>query len=398
MPGDVLFLRGSRHGIPRLRELAAAPLGAPAVPGGGPAQQPRPGDRPAGRDEEHLRDGGGPGLLGPRAGRPGPGRGGSPPGGPARRDEGPPRAVGPAGQLGGSVRRPVPATGLLRLSQAAEDLGDAAQQMVWLVEKRRRCTPSSPSPSARATRWWSGCPWERGRRPTAPAWPSCSSTSTPGSTSWPCAGAGATSAAPRPRGAAGDELIASELDEGHPLLAIRLGWRLEEDEDTGGAPGAAHVVPRLTRPPRGRVAPEVGGRSWRPETPNRPGGSGGGPGVVLVRRERAGRRAGRRAVARRDRAGARRGRRSLVRRDRPHGGAGRGGHRSGRPGVFLVVLAAPRAAVAREPVMAVSDPASPASSVGTTILVARPSAIVCSVSRYLIVSSEGSGWLSLIAP
>ena len=33
---------------------------------------------------------------------------------------------------------------------------------------------------------------------------------------------------------AGDELIASGPDEGHPLLAARLGWRLEEDEDTGG--------------------------------------------------------------------------------------------------------------------------------------------------------------------
>jgi uncharacterized protein with PhoU and TrkA domain len=32
---------------------------------------------------------------------------------------------------------------------------------------------------------------------------------------------------------AGDEIIASGPDEGHPLLAARLGWRLEEDEDTG---------------------------------------------------------------------------------------------------------------------------------------------------------------------
>jgi uncharacterized protein with PhoU and TrkA domain len=41
----------------------------------------------------------------------------------------------------------------------------------------------------------------------------------------------------RPRGhvqlTADDELIASGPDEGHPLLAARLGWRLEEDEDTG---------------------------------------------------------------------------------------------------------------------------------------------------------------------
>jgi uncharacterized protein with PhoU and TrkA domain len=32
---------------------------------------------------------------------------------------------------------------------------------------------------------------------------------------------------------AGDELIASGPDEGHPMLAELLGWRLAEDEDTG---------------------------------------------------------------------------------------------------------------------------------------------------------------------
>ena len=36
---------------------------------------------------------------------------------------------------------PSPLRGLLRLSQAAEDLGDAAQQMVWLVEKQEEMHP-----------------------------------------------------------------------------------------------------------------------------------------------------------------------------------------------------------------------------------------------------------------
>jgi hypothetical protein len=31
----------------------------------------------------------------------------------------------------------------------------------------------------------------------------------------------------------GDELIASGPDEGHPMLAELLGWRLVEDEETG---------------------------------------------------------------------------------------------------------------------------------------------------------------------
>ena len=41
----------------------------------------------------------------------------------------------------------------------------------------------------------------------------------------------------RPRGyvrlEAGDELIASGPDEGHPMLTEMMGWRLDEDEDTG---------------------------------------------------------------------------------------------------------------------------------------------------------------------
>jgi uncharacterized protein with PhoU and TrkA domain len=41
----------------------------------------------------------------------------------------------------------------------------------------------------------------------------------------------------RPRGHVvlqpGDEVIASGPDEGHPMLAARLGWHLTEDEDTG---------------------------------------------------------------------------------------------------------------------------------------------------------------------
>ena len=41
----------------------------------------------------------------------------------------------------------------------------------------------------------------------------------------------------RPRGHVrlipGDEVIASGPDEGHPLLAARLGWHLTEDDDTG---------------------------------------------------------------------------------------------------------------------------------------------------------------------
>src|SRR3546814_20267730 len=36
---------------------------------------------------------------------------------------------------------PSPLRGLLHLSQAAEDLGDAAQQMVWLIEEKEELHP-----------------------------------------------------------------------------------------------------------------------------------------------------------------------------------------------------------------------------------------------------------------
>ena len=31
----------------------------------------------------------------------------------------------------------------------------------------------------------------------------------------------------------GDQVIASGPDEGHPMLTEMMGWRLDEDEDTG---------------------------------------------------------------------------------------------------------------------------------------------------------------------
>src|SRR5262249_43810261 len=74
----------------------------------------------------------------------------------------------------------------------------------------------------------------------------------------------------RPRGhvtlAQGDELIASGPDEGHPLLAARLGWRLEEDEDTG----QERLEPLV--PTRGPRSPPCG-----PPGAGRPTAGGGAP-------------------------------------------------------------------------------------------------------------------------
>ena len=44
-------------------------------------------------------------------------------------------------RAGGATVDPSPLRGLLRLSQASEDLGDAAQQMVWLIEEKEELHP-----------------------------------------------------------------------------------------------------------------------------------------------------------------------------------------------------------------------------------------------------------------
>src|ERR1044072_3345893 len=44
-------------------------------------------------------------------------------------------------RAGGDTVDPAPLRGLLHLSQAAEDLGDAAQQMVWLIEEKEELHP-----------------------------------------------------------------------------------------------------------------------------------------------------------------------------------------------------------------------------------------------------------------
>ena len=110
-------LRARRRAVPagfaRRHRPAAGAGGGARVGAAEPRRRtaavvrPRPGGRRAGRDEEHLRGRGRPGLLGPGAAGPGAGRRGQPSRGPARRDAGAPRALGAAG--GARARRPVAA-------------------------------------------------------------------------------------------------------------------------------------------------------------------------------------------------------------------------------------------------------------------------------------------------
>ncbi len=140
IPGDVLFLRGSPAGIPRLRELAAAPVWEPPTPpeDGTLTDLDRAVDvlvemknvsetavglaysalvlRDLGLAAEvrHLED---------------------------RLDEMKDRLELWVLRAASNDIDPSPLRGLLHLSQAAEDLGDSAQQMVWLIEKHEEVHP-----------------------------------------------------------------------------------------------------------------------------------------------------------------------------------------------------------------------------------------------------------------
>ena len=130
---------------------------------------------------------------------------------------------------------PSPLRGLLHLGGAAEELGDAAQQMVWLVEEGEEMHPilrMALGDSDEVIAWV----------PVAP------SSDLDGKTLaearlevetgfYLLAIRRAGRYVYRPRGQvrlqAGDELIASGPDEGQAVLAERCGYRLLEDDDTG---------------------------------------------------------------------------------------------------------------------------------------------------------------------
>ena len=236
VPGDVLFLRGSPAGIPRLRELAAAPRWEP----------PQPPEAELGRltDLDRAID-----LL-------------------VEMKNISETAVGLAYSalvlrdlgLAAEVRHledrldemkdslelwvlraatanvdPSPLRGLLRLSQAAEDLGDAAQQMVWLIEKGEHVHPILRIALGESDEVVVRVPVGPGSAADGARLEELQFDVDPGFHVLAVRRGGRYLY--RPRGhvelRAGDELIASGPDEGHPLLAMRLGWRLEEDEETG---------------------------------------------------------------------------------------------------------------------------------------------------------------------
>jgi len=234
LPGDVIFLRGSPAGIPRLRELAAAPFWEPPTP-------PEDGtlsdldravdvlvemknisevavglaysalvlrDQGLAAEVRQLED---------------------------RLDEMKDRLELWVLRASNDRIDPAPLRGLLHLSQAAEDLGDAAQQMVWLIEEKEELHPILSIALGDSDEVVVRVPVRAGSEASGSTLSELQLDIEPGFHVLAVLRGGRYLY--RPRGHVrledGDELIASGPDEGHPMLAIRCGWHLTEDDDTG---------------------------------------------------------------------------------------------------------------------------------------------------------------------
>lgn len=125
--------------------------------------------------------------------------------------------------------------GLLRLSAAAEDLGDQAQQMVWLVEQSEDLHPILAIALGETDDVVVQLPVAAASEADGATLAQLQLNLEPGFQVLAIRRGG--SYVHRPRGQvtlmAGDELLALGPYEGRELLAERLGWQLEVDEDTG---------------------------------------------------------------------------------------------------------------------------------------------------------------------
>jgi uncharacterized protein with PhoU and TrkA domain len=234
LPGDVLFLHGSPAGIPRLRQLAGADLWTPpelpeqviatdldraidvlvemknismtTVGLAWSALVLR--DQGLAAEVNHLED---------------------------RLDEMKERLETWVLRSSADSVDPSPLRGLLHLAQAAEDLGDAAQQMVWLIEKQEEVHPILSIALGDADELVVRVPVGEGSRVDGSTLAELHLDIDPGFHILAVRRGGRF--AYRPRGnerlRAGDELIASGPSEGEALLAELCGWKLVEDDETG---------------------------------------------------------------------------------------------------------------------------------------------------------------------
>ncbi|MEM9519062.1 MAG: TrkA C-terminal domain-containing protein [Actinomycetota bacterium] len=234
MPGDALFLRGSPDGIPRLRELAAAERWTPPTITEDPfvtdldravdvlvemknLSEVAVGlaysalvlaDHGLAAEVRQLED---------------------------RLDEMKDRLELWVLRAASGKPDPSPLRGLLQLAQAAEDIGDQAQAMVWLIEQREDVHPILGIALGDSDDVVIKVPVAAGSEADGHTLSDLRLNIEPGFNVLAIRRAGGYRYRPggRVELLADDELIASGPEEGRALLAKRCGWRLIDPDDGG---------------------------------------------------------------------------------------------------------------------------------------------------------------------
>jgi uncharacterized protein with PhoU and TrkA domain len=234
LPGDVLFLQGARAGIEELRTLAGAPDFEPPQPPEDPAltdldraidvlvemkniSEVAVGlaysalvlrDLGLAAEVSHLED---------------------------RLDEMKERLELWVLRAASELIDPSGLRGLVHLAQASEEIGDAAQQMVWLIEQGEELHPILAMALGEADEVVVRVPVGPGSAADGASLAELRLETETGFYLLAIRRGGRYFYRPRKAVvlAAGDELIATGPDEGHSLLAQICGYRLVEDDDTG---------------------------------------------------------------------------------------------------------------------------------------------------------------------
>ena len=234
VPDDVLFLRGSPDGITRLRELAAAPVWTPPIPPEDPfttdldravdvlvemknLSEVAVGlaysalvfvDLGLAAEVRQLED---------------------------RLDELKDRLEVWVLRAASEKVDPSPLRGLLHLSQAAEDIGDQARQMVWLIENREDVHPILGLALGDSDDVVVRMPVGRDSRADGATLAELRLNIEPGFTVQAIRRGGQYLYRPggRARLLADDELFASGPDEGRSLLASLCGWTIAGTGEDG---------------------------------------------------------------------------------------------------------------------------------------------------------------------
>jgi uncharacterized protein with PhoU and TrkA domain len=130
---------------------------------------------------------------------------------------------------------PAPLRGLIHLAQAAEEIGDAAQQMVWLVEEQEELHPILAIALGDAEEVVVRVPVAPGSACDGRSLADLRVETETGFYLLAIRRGGRYLYRPRPTVVlqGGDELIATGPDEGHRLLAEMCGYHLIEDNETG---------------------------------------------------------------------------------------------------------------------------------------------------------------------